>query len=446
MNIIIYMGILFLLLLTNIDVKNSQLLKIGRIFCDNSKYHENNEFIVSDTTQQIKSKENVNHFLHLNVEEIFFGLFTNLPKMKDLQLTILSVTTDALISALFVTKFLSLGMDFASEFSRTSFSQQTASGLMKRKSLQFTIFKGIIVTEIVTKLLKLITNPAVAENVTSIQIRKKNFQSLFWIRYRNIDKFLIHKCSESTAMNIIKHYCFSSPRFGVMYYFIKYISDNGYPSEAYDKYWLKDPKLYEKLRFNLYLEVGLSKRAAIERMHNIYNQEEMNLIKDNPEKLFADYLTNKLFDKITFDDYYAIKNFLVNDFPTINVEHHIFWRMKKALYSLVIRQWDLKPVKSTKKMICTLRSNSFANSKRSLWFLEFTICNEYFNGTENYNTINVPFIEGNHHSVAELTIPLRFRSFIHSELLADVANKVSLYAENISGDHVSESFRRLKCW
>lgn len=500
MNVNIHMGVsylvcLSLLLIVKVYDKNSQVLKIDEKFCDNPKYYENNELtLVPNTTQQIKVKKNVNNYLNTTADESSFVLFAYLPKIQNLQLTILSSTTDALIAVPIVTTFITVGINFASELSKSLFIQQSASSLVGKKSLQFTIVKGIITTEIVTKLLKLITKPVIAEYVTSVQIRKENFKLLNNKMYYLISKFLIQKCDGIRVINILKHYCFATPKSLEMYILVKSIYENGYPAENYDKSWLSNPKLYEKLRFDSYLEDGFLRaefrNEAIQRIYNIYSDETNQLIKMDPEYLIDNYLTHKLFDMITFDDYYAIKTYLINNFSTTNIKNPIFWRIKKALYSLVTRQFDLISFQTKKTMFCRIKNKLRHEKTQSFIIKDFTLCHEHYSDAIHYNTrtveskkkvqyknilkvrmslqfvVNLKYIfpnlnqfiifPGNKFLVIDTEKKIHKGVFSHvttikhlpstlSEHLAKVANSASLYADKISGNRDSESFRRLQC-
>lgn len=220
----------------------------------------------------------------------------------------------------------------------------------------------------------------------------------------------------------------------------------------------------------------------------------MNFIQINPDHLFDDYLTNKLFDTIYFVDYYAVKNFLTNYFYyefSANVENHIYWRIQRALYSLIIRQWDLIHYKSTRKLLCILRDDSITVTQLNLFDVNhFTLCFENFHLAEHYYSRNIVNDNSFYYFAVEVTIPERllvnlkyidsnlnqyliipgttfledvnFRTFISnmnivfiaivkivhkhpSEWLTNVANEVSLQEEKIRDDYISESFRRLKC-
>ncbi|XP_043465845.1 uncharacterized protein LOC122500807 [Leptopilina heterotoma] len=210
------------------------------------------------------------------------------------------------------------------------------------------ISQVIITTEIVTKLLKLVTKPAMANINISTEKRNDLYKRFFWQRYKLIDLYLNKVCNESTAMGLLRSYAFSTPK--VMTNFASNLKDCKSPPFQYKSFKLQNFDYYEKLRFNLHVEHWLTKQQAIQRISNIYSQEEISFINIPLGELFNDYLANNLFDAITFDDYYAIKSLLSNPQFINDKESFIYCQIMKAVHRLAIRQFDARPQRNNRHL------------------------------------------------------------------------------------------------
>ncbi|XP_051160401.1 uncharacterized protein LOC127280980 isoform X1 [Leptopilina boulardi] len=497
----------FWLIIKNFD-KNIPKFTNLRKFCDNKSWNFNNRskgLILSiDNTvihqhADFSSQEmDLGHTKHFHL----FRNFANISNVDDLVLKAFYYTTDALIVISLLTNFISFGISIGSEFSKDFLRQSTSRFAIKEPlQLAIPILQVIITTEIVTKTSKLITKPVIAKVNFSPTERKELYFKFSLSRSSLIDDHLIEKCNETTAMHILKHYSFS--RLRELTVFANDLKELRYTPAKYDKQWLNNPELYEKLRFYSYVEIGLYERKAIERIENIYSQEDISLINIPPGSAFDDYMANQLFDTISFDDYYAIRIFLSNPNANTDIDTPDVWRIKKAMYSLAIRQYDSFKKAENKQIILyckrtnDIQKTTFVNLKHKMISTNaFLYCNEDSSEWDYYSQIlseeneshipvslqffkiilNDPFLaidvkNIDAHSKHYIILPstkFRFieekftfiqqtnihclimkspshKIIIHKDWLATVANKVSYYEDKINGKDMSELFERLHC-
>ncbi|XP_043471020.1 uncharacterized protein LOC122504154 [Leptopilina heterotoma] len=125
-----------------------------------------------------------------------------------------------------------------------------------------------------------------------------------------------------------------------MYGFAEHLNRTGSPPEWSNTRQLKNYKNYNFLRYNYsfgeyrlgientYMHINFLRKEIFYLTHNI-----------NVPKLVKSYKEKMLHNLITFDDYYAIQLLLKNYF-IINSENLASWRMRRALYTLAIRQYS----------------------------------------------------------------------------------------------------------
>ncbi|XP_051167999.1 uncharacterized protein LOC127285835 [Leptopilina boulardi] len=469
----------FLLLINNFD-KNVPLS------IDNKVMHHQ----VGFSTQKIIFGH-TNHFLS------FYNL-ENISNVDDLVSKVFCYTTNALLVFPLLTNFISSGISIGSEFSE-DFLRQSTSRLVIKESLNLAIpiFQGIITTEIITKISKLIIKPVMAKVNFSPEDRRNLKYKFFQHRYYLIKNYLSRSCNETTAMSILKHFSFISLN-RMTHFAIKFNKNKYTPEEYYDQ-WLNNPMLYEKLRFDSYLEIGINRSEAIKRIENIYTLKEMKLICP-PESAFDDYVANDLTDTIFFHDYYVIKAFLYFPYISTDLDEPDVWRLKKAMYSLAIRQNDAFKYEERKQIILyCVKSKIFQKIiKRTYTTIShnaFLYCNEdskawndYYKDSSEIDNFQEPtsyllyfkiiikkpflFIDVNsidanskHYIILpktefilieekfNLIDEIKVHLFImktkvkqqESQWLSKVANEVSYYDDKINGEIMSQPFKLLYC-
>ncbi|XP_051160350.1 uncharacterized protein LOC127280961 [Leptopilina boulardi] len=496
---------IFLMIINNFD-KNVPKFTSLRKFCDNKLCNFNNRSkgltlsidntVIHQHANFSSQETDLGNTKHLHL----FRNFANISNVDDLVLKAFYYTTDALIVISLLTNFISFGISIGSEFSK-DFLRQSTSRFAIKESLQLAIpiLQGIITTEIVTKTSKLITKPVMAKVNFSPTDRKELYFKFFHHRYYLIDNQFIGKCNKTTAMHILKHYSFSTLQ--ELSIFARDLNKFGFAPSTYDNQWLNNPKLYEKLRFYSYVEIGLYQRKAIELIENIYSQEDISLINIPPGSAFDDYMANKLFDTISFDDYYAIRIFLSDPNANTDSDTPHFWRIKKAIYSLAIRQYDSFKKAENKQIILyckrtnDIQKTTFVSSRQRILSTNgFLYCNEDSSEWDYYSQIlseenelhipvslqffkiilKFPFLvldvknidaHSKHYIILPSTkfkliqekftfidqtnihflIIQSYYKIIRNYWLAEVANSVSHFENKINGEDMSEPFERLYC-
>ena len=105
---------------------------------------------------------------------------------------------------------------------------------------------------------------------------------------------------------------------------------------------LVDRKIFESLRYDAHLEdLHLTEEVAVKRINEFYGE---NYVKDvtqsDPSILFQIYSGNLLHSSVTFEDYYAITNWVGSGYTRIMFANPEAWRMQSAFYRLALRQAD----------------------------------------------------------------------------------------------------------
>ncbi|XP_043484666.1 uncharacterized protein LOC122512714 [Leptopilina heterotoma] len=250
------------------------------------------------------------------------------------------------------------------------------------------LYQGILITGI----LNLIAMPAMARIEMPPHKRRVIYGRIVFERNKLYNKYLSNIYNKTTAMELFRNYNFNS-FFDMNTFAI--ILKNSASDESFYKCRVQDSDMNEKLRFHRFLENSMSPAQAIERIHNIYSHEDINLINLPIEKLFDEYLENDLFDTVSFDDYYAIQNFLTNEYITTNLPIPSLWRIKKAMYSLALRQYDsFFELNINRVIFCLLKTNSESvDINGTLTFNEFIVCNHFLsNIREEYESRNTTFV------------------------------------------------------
>ncbi|XP_043484748.1 uncharacterized protein LOC122512761 isoform X2 [Leptopilina heterotoma] len=377
MNVNVKVAIVFLfwiplfMVLNNIknDVTSS---KVNEAFLINSKDHGK----IQEVNIFMKIIEDLKLKFDLMVHETIFGVinywnkFYNSDSIKNLISTILRCTTDALITLPLMTKIVSFENNLQCEVTKKSLP------------LVFSISQGIIITEILNFLIK----PTLAGINFPPERRRYNYITLQIRKNITLKHFQKKKYNKVLAMDILDNYVFDS--YEDLFIFGKKITEGSEGSE-FHKCSLHDSNLYEKLRFegNIENKNCLNLNLVIKRIHNIYSREEINLINLRIKRLFFDYVENDLFDTVSFDDYYAIQDFLTNNYITTNLSFPSLWRIKKAMYSLALRQFDAisSTASSTETLYCLPKNDSKRITDNGfLTFDEFIICHNDLSNVDNY--------------------------------------------------------------
>ncbi|XP_043484956.1 uncharacterized protein LOC122512890 [Leptopilina heterotoma] len=122
--------------------------------------------------------------------------------------------------------------------------------------------------------------------------------------------------------------------------FGRYSKENGHSPEWMKTQELKNPKLYQSLRYDTYVEfISSSKNETIQRIKKLQKKIFQGLPVIPAEKIYDDYVSLDMNELISLKDYYAIQVLLKN-YHSVYMKNPVGWRMKRALYSLAIRQYS----------------------------------------------------------------------------------------------------------
>ncbi|XP_043482831.1 uncharacterized protein LOC122511555 [Leptopilina heterotoma] len=166
-----------------------------------------------------------------------------------------------------------------------------------------------------------------------------------------------------------------------MYDFAEYLNQTGGQTPEWSKSRrLVNPELYELLRFNNYVDsIPSSANEMTESLTNLKNRIFENSPNVSFEQICYDYMKENLYELISFENYFAIR-VLEEDYNQIELENLVGWRMKKALYSLAIRQYSQNSASNFLTIYCHskhLKSRSFIDTYEmgeTFKILNFRLC------------------------------------------------------------------------
>ncbi|XP_043484985.1 uncharacterized protein LOC122512905 [Leptopilina heterotoma] len=190
------------------------------------------------------------------------------------------------------------------------------------------IVLGIIITTIFVVKLE---STRISQNERINEHERINF-----LKYKIIMEYFQHY-DLTTALEILSQYIMNESE---MYEFAENFNKSGNPPDWSINRQLKNPKFYETLRYerNLeslpaeYLEIYI--HGIIVKLQIIFNIHNFPI-----NALLERYLERNLEELISFEDYLAIA-ILLQDESQIYLENPAAWRMRRALYSLAIRQYS----------------------------------------------------------------------------------------------------------
>ncbi|XP_043472500.1 uncharacterized protein LOC122505108 [Leptopilina heterotoma] len=160
-------------------------------------------------------------------------------------------------------------------------------------------------------------------------------------------------CINSVKNNVIKKYLPNydlKKAFGIlsqyimneveMYGFAEHLNRTGNPPEWSKTRKLKNYEYYNFLRYNSPLEAyELSAQQAEMRINYLRGRYFQNAPALDPQILIESYNERNLNDLMLFEDYYAII-ILLKNILTLDVDNPASWRIKRALYTLAIRNYN----------------------------------------------------------------------------------------------------------
>lgn len=197
-------------------------------------------------------------------------------------------------------------------------------------------------------------------------------------------------------LHILKHYVLNETE---IYKFIEYLIATGHVPEWSSKHKLKYYHLYKILRCETY--VGIIFSSLSDTLNYMTGGPMMkvfqNVIDVSPTTIAYSYFTENFNELLTLSDYYAIM-VLLNDLKKINFKNPIGWRIKKALYSLAIRQYSpdvsstFSPITCFNEDLVIAESINDFKAGRTFKFTDFLFCHKHNNRLQETHS-NSPIIK-----------------------------------------------------
>lgn len=154
-------------------------------------------------------------------------------------------------------------------------------------------------------------------------------------------KLLTDPSDNEIVFTYFKQYVLETKPLNHMKFIEHWLQDKTLPIWC-NEYKLLDPQLFEEIRFNLFLDdVNLDRTVAIKRVTDIYGLEYIrDVINVDLNTLYNKYISKSLYHDITFDDQFAIANFITSRYSRIHLYDFEALHMKSALYRTALRQYD----------------------------------------------------------------------------------------------------------
>lgn len=244
--------------------------------------------------------------------------------------------------------------------------------------MKLIIVLGSIVTII------LVTLPVLESTKLSANDRVDKFINLQTSKYNVINKYLSNYIIEN-AFRILSKFVLNERE---MYEFAKHLNETGVLPKWSKQQELKNPKFYELLRYDITVElIPQFFDDVIQRVHDL----KTKIFHDSPdvsiERLCKVYVRNKLNEIISLPDYYALI-VLFEDRQQLKLHKPVGWRIKRALFSLAIRQYNSDLISTFSPVTCFHEKLVIANSINdiktgsTIEFNDFLTChnNNIFHG------------------------------------------------------------------
>ncbi|XP_051169057.1 uncharacterized protein LOC127286610 [Leptopilina boulardi] len=149
--------------------------------------------------------------------------------------------------------------------------------------------------------------------------------------------------SEEEIRKSLEKYTLPDNKIFLIYFVNHFLEDNNFEESEWSKYLLiENSHILNKLRFDIRLENNISNIVAKERINLLYTYRERSKIEEATSlgNIIKNYNNQKAGYSATFEDYYAIRNFITTGNRRISQDTSEAKLMKLALYKLAIRQSD----------------------------------------------------------------------------------------------------------
>ncbi|XP_051171721.1 uncharacterized protein LOC127288360 [Leptopilina boulardi] len=144
--------------------------------------------------------------------------------------------------------------------------------------------------------------------------------------------------------NELKKYTFPDDSVFLFYFVSEWKKNKKFEQSDWSRSCIiENSDLLNELRFDLYLEKNnITITNGLDRINVIYTYRERLKIEDGTtiENIIRNFNDQKAGFSVTFEDYYALRNFVTSGYTRISGDTPEAKRMKLALYKLAIRQSD----------------------------------------------------------------------------------------------------------
>ncbi|XP_043480688.1 uncharacterized protein LOC122510253 [Leptopilina heterotoma] len=176
-----------------------------------------------------------------------------------------------------------------------------------------------------------------------------------------------------------------------MYGFAEHLNKTGNPPEWSKTRKLKNYQSYNFLRYHFPLEAyELDEHQAEMRVNYLRRRFFPNAPILNSQLLIKSYYERKVDDLMLFEDYYAIM-ILMKSVSVLDVDDPANWRIRRALYTLAIRNYNPNSILNYDSKSCyfkMMKTSSFVESIKFGDIFEtatFIICSSKYKESYSYN-------------------------------------------------------------
>ncbi|XP_043472487.1 uncharacterized protein LOC122505102 [Leptopilina heterotoma] len=223
--------------------------------------------------------------------------------------------------------------------------------------------------------------------------RLYELESINKIRNKAIRKYLPNYDLQE-AFKFLSQYIMNEVE---MYGFAEHLNRTDYPPEWSKTRKLENYEYYNFLRYNFPLEAyELIPQQAEMRINYLRRRFFQNAPTLDAQILIESYYGRKLDDLMLFEDYYAI-TILLKNISIFYVNDPASWRMRRALYNLAIRNYNLNSDLNDTSKYCFFRdvkTETFINDinvEDVFDTTNFIICSSKYKESYSYEFGNLEF-------------------------------------------------------
>ncbi|XP_051168219.1 uncharacterized protein LOC127286002 [Leptopilina boulardi] len=173
------------------------------------------------------------------------------------------------------------------------------------------------------------------------QIRNNAFNAVELKKTEALNLVKAPKFKKIVDDGLSNHVFYLGSKFNAISFVQHWLTFKKFPEWSH-AYKLADPELYSKIRFHIFLEdIELNQIEAVNGVFNHYGQQYVrDVIEVDPVILFKFYKRNMLYDSISFNDQFALGNYVISGYKRVHLDDFEGRHMRRALYTTAVRQFD----------------------------------------------------------------------------------------------------------